>query len=338
MDKDSPDSAPPASPTVATVQPRKRLSHRLLAGMGMLVLAGSVGVALFLASRPQPGPAAAEVSETALMRAGALNGAQAIAMARSMATAAFGAAEQSANPGADAARSTFTDAATLLVQDPDPAVRGAIEAAADPTQRTAGLNTLWRLAQDRGDAAPALVRASAALFTALGDGRADDALSLALTRNPEDADLWRLMAVTHLRLGERQQARGAGVLADALDAARRGDRLGAAALFRSALGIVQRAQALAFVHGRLGDYAAEASEFRSAAGHYRDALALHRQRGDLGAMAIEAHKLARTLVVLGEEAGACAVLREAAGSGAPIPASPSQEACAPLTSRPSVKP
>jgi tetratricopeptide (TPR) repeat protein len=206
-------------------------------------------------------------------------------------------------------------------------VRAAIEAAADPARRAAGLDDLWRLAQTRGESAPALVRASAALFTALSDPRADEALSAAIDRNPEDADLWRLMAATHVRLGERQEGRGAGLLADALEAGRSANRLRAADLLRKTLGLIRRAQGRAFVLGRLGDYAVEAQDFRAAAGLYREALALQRQRGDLAALALEANKLSRVLAVLGERAGACAVLREAAARGAVVTNSQANAAC-----------
>jgi tetratricopeptide (TPR) repeat protein len=204
------------------------------------------------------------------------------------------------------ASAAFIEAAGVLAQDQDAAVRQALAAAANPAARSQGLDQLWGLAQTESPTAPALLRASSALMAAFEDPRAAEALERASAHNPQDIHMWRLSSFMFSKAGETGQAEGAAIVAGALDRAAQGDRANAAADFARALPLIERPAARGYVLGQLGDYAVETDDLRAALNHYKEAVAVLAKAGAAGALSLEASKLARVHIALGDPAAACA--------------------------------
>jgi tetratricopeptide (TPR) repeat protein len=298
----------------------------------MLILAGAVGVTLFVVSRP-PAPDAQPITRSA--------GPDPASRARQLEQSAFAdlptpSEAVRADPDhvgfaamADSARAAFSDAAATLLQDPDPALRAVLSALADPTTRSQGLEALWTLGQGDAPIAPVALRAAAAVMTPFGDRRAGIAIERANEHNPQDVHLWRLSSYLLAEANRPGEAKGAAIIARALDHAAAGARAEAAATLMLALPLIERPGARAFVLGHLGDYAAETDDLRTALNHYREAVGLLERSGQDGALSLEASKLARIYLALGDPEAACASLRNARSAGASLSPEALAEACGP---------
>ncbi|MES1204015.1 MAG: toll/interleukin-1 receptor domain-containing protein, partial [Pseudomonadota bacterium] len=211
----------------------------------------------------------------------------------------------------ESARETFADAASQLLQDPNPAVREATLEAARPRTRQAGIDKLWDIAKKDSPSSGAIYRYCAAIGALAQDSRTQTALERARDSNPQDRRLWRLLSVQYARNNDAKAAKGAALVGEGLSAAAQGqpDRAGEA--LEEALPLLAAPGSKAFVLGQLGDAAAKRDDWSAAERRYRAAIDLHTQEKNIAGVAIDAPKLARAQFQQGEQAKACATLNAA---------------------------
>jgi tetratricopeptide (TPR) repeat protein len=237
------------------------------------------------------------------------------------------AASISADQMAEAARSTFADAAAQLLQDPDPRVRAAVVRATNPATREAAFKEMWTLASEGGASSAAIWRACGALMSAASDPRALEALERARELNPQDKRVWRMLSAEYGKQSRVREAAGAALVGVGLEAAADGKTGIAAARLEKALPLVVDPKERAFVLGQLGDQAEARGELADAEEAYKKAISLHVERRDVGAISVDASKLARVQMQKGLRRDACRTLSRAKDSGAAVSEEELNDAC-----------
>jgi tetratricopeptide (TPR) repeat protein len=241
----------------------------------------------------------------------------------------------------DSARQAFTDAAAQLMQDPDPAVRQALVQTVTPATRQQGVDAMWKLGKDGHPSAAAIWRLCGSMMSLINDPRAAEALEKARGLNPQDKRIWRMLSVTYNKTNRVQEAAGAALVGQGLEASAEKKDAQATASLEKALPYLDKANApesKAFVLGQLGDRAAADANWERAEVHYREAVKLHRMDNNIGAIGVEASKLARAQLQQGEAREACQTLTKAKDAGGAVTEEEMKEACAqrptPLKVRP----
>jgi tetratricopeptide (TPR) repeat protein len=232
----------------------------------------------------------------------------------------------------DSARQAFTDAAAQLMQDPDPAVRQALIQTVTPATRQQGVDAMWKLGQDGHASAAAIWRLCGAMMSLTNDSRAAQALEKARGLNPQDKRIWRLLSVTYNKSNRVQEAAGAALVGQGLEASAEKNETEATASLEKALPYLDKGNApesKAFVLGQLGDRAAADANWERAEVHYREAVKLHRMDRNVGAIGVEASKLARAQLQQGEAREACTTLNKAKADGGAVTDEELKEACTP---------
>ncbi len=210
----------------------------------------------------------------------------------------------------EAARTTYRDAMAELLRSPDAEVRTAAVQLANPQTRDAAMQTLWARAQQGGPQAAAIYRVCAAVGESndhpLGLRAAEQARNL----NPEDAQLWSMASYGLARDNRAEEAQGAALVSEGLQAQASGDAEAAEQHLNAALPRLQSREGRAFVQGALGDAAARRNDWNLAARRFGEAVRLREQAAPAdGAAAptiqIDAQKLVRALDRDGRTNEAC---------------------------------
>ncbi|MBI1252363.1 MAG: TIR domain-containing protein [Alphaproteobacteria bacterium] len=343
---------------------RRRLAQRIRIVSVLTVVAAIVAIAAGLNTLLNPRPAqeivrADPTSELlALVREGKLSPDEAIRLAEALKTNAVPAAQSSATaaPGDDvatvqtvsitaeefnaSAQETFTSAAAELLTHPDPQVREATVALADPQARDQAMQTLWDYANANPASAAAIWRICGAVGEATDNPLGQRALVRARATNPQDSTVWRMLAFSYQRKGETEPAQANALVASALREQAQGDAAQAEQQLDAALPMLDAPDARAFVEGALGDAAASRDDWSEAADRYRaafenrvaaaqsaaapdararDAPAPARAEANLR---MDAQRLARALDRSGATRDACRFLRDAAERRGVDPADP----------------
>jgi tetratricopeptide (TPR) repeat protein len=231
----------------------------------------------------------------------------------------------------DSARQAFTDAAAQLMQDPDPAVRQALVQTVTPATRQQGVDAMWKLGTEGHPSAAAIWRLCGSMMSLINDPRAAEALEKARGLNPQDKRIWRLLSVTYNKSNRVQEAAGAALVGQGLEASAEKKDAQATASLEKALPYLEKANApesKAFVLGQLGDRAAADANWERAEVHYREAVKLHRMDKNIGAIGVEASKLARAQIQQGDLREACQTLTKAKEAGGAVTDEELKEACA----------
>ena len=230
----------------------------------------------------------------------------------------------------DSARQAFTDAAAQLMQDPDPAVRQALVLTVTPATRQQGVDAMWKLGQDGHASAAAIWRLCGSMMSLTNDPRAGEALEKARGLNPQDKRIWRMLSVTYSKSNRVQEAAGAALVGQGLEASAEKKETEATVSLEKALPYLEKANApesKAFVLGQLGDRAAADANWERAEVHYREAVKLHRMDRNIGAIGVEASKLARAQLQQGDTREACSTLNKAKADGGAVTDEEIKEAC-----------
>jgi tetratricopeptide (TPR) repeat protein len=226
------------------------------------------------------------------------------------------------------AKSSFSDAAAQLLQDPDPDVRAAAVQAANPQKRQEGLDKLWALAAKNGPSSAAIYRYCAALGVVTDDPRAPDALERARDLNPQDRRLWKMLSFSYQKRNDMDAARGAALVGAGLEKSATGKEDEAAQTFEKALPLLKDGETKAFVLGQLGDVAAKRDDWSAAEEKYKAAVELHVRSKDVAGIAVDAPKLARAQQQQGDAAKACDTLKKAQAQGADTVQAQADQTCA----------
>ena len=226
------------------------------------------------------------------------------------------------------AKSSFSDAAAQLLQDPDPEVRAAAVQAANPQKRKEGLDKLWAMAAKDGPSSAAIYRYCASLGVVINDPRASTALERARDLNPQDRRLWRMLSFSYDKQHNADAARGAALVGDGLEKSATGKDDDAAQTFEKALPLLKDSGTKAFVLGQLGDVAAKRDDWSAAEQKYKAAVDLHTRSNDVAGIAVDAPKLARAQQQQGDAAKACETLKKAQAQGADTVQAQADQTCA----------
>ncbi len=228
----------------------------------------------------------------------------------------------------DNAKSTFADAAAILLQDPDPEVRMAALKAASPATRQAGMDRLWELAETGSASSPAIWRYCAALGIVTNDPRTEKALERAREGNPQDQRIWKMLGFAYRQQNNLEAARAAALVGDGLEKASSGDDQAAMTQLEQAASLLPAADAKGFVLSQVGDLAAKNNDWRAAEQKYKAAVDIAARAKNIGGIAVSAPKLARAQAQQGDARAACRTLRRAEQQGADTVKTQADEACA----------
>ena len=234
----------------------------------------------------------------------------------------------------DSAKSSFADAAALLLQDPDPEVRLAAVKAAKPDTRKEGLDQLWAIANKGGPSSSAILRYCASIGLVTDDPRAPDAIERARDLNPNDRRLWRMLSVSYRRQNKTEAAQGAALVGEGLAQAAQNNDAASTATLEKALPLLPSAEGRAYVLGRLGDAAAKRDDWSTAEGHYKQAVDLHTRQKNVAGLEVDAPKLARAEAQQGDQKKACETLKQAQARGADTVKAQADQTCATDSSAP----
>lgn len=213
-----------------------------------------------------------------------------------------------------AARLTYRDAVTELLQHPDPAVRTATLNLSNPQTRDAAMQTLWAVARQGGPSAAAIYKVCGAVGEANNHPLGLRALEQARNVNPQDAQVWRMLSFGLERTNQNEEARGAALVGAGLAAQAEGNTAVAEQRLEAALPNLESTEGRAFVEGALGDAAAQRNDWSAATRRYSEALNLRRRAPENAPAAaeiqVDAQKLVRALDRDGRTSEACRTAQE----------------------------
>jgi tetratricopeptide (TPR) repeat protein len=201
-----------------------------------------------------------------------------------------------------------------------------------PATRAQGVETMWQLGKEGHASAAAIWRLCGSMMSLMNDPRAAEALEKARALNPQDKRIWRMLSVNYGRANRVQEAAGAALVGEGLEASAEKKDEKATTSLEKALPYLDKANASeskAFVLGQLGDQAAASANWERAEVHFREAVKLHRVERNVGAISVDASKLARVQLQQGERREACTTLTKAKESGGAVTDEELKEACTP---------
>lgn len=218
------------------------------------------------------------------------------------------------------ASETYRAAFTALSRHPSAEVRLAVAQMSQPQTRDAAMQTLWNHAQNNPDDP---LRDQ--IYLLCGSvGEANDiplgqrALEVAANVATNDPAVWRMLSRSYARTNRTNEARGAALVSEAVQAQSAGDTQAAEARLQEALPTLAAPEVRAPVVSNLGQIAERRSDWNSASARYAEAYRLREQTArqrTTAAAGAELQADAQQLVIALDRSGrtreACERLRQA---------------------------
>ncbi|MGE0046404.1 MAG: TIR domain-containing protein [Hyphomonadaceae bacterium] len=221
-----------------------------------------------------------------------------------------------------AARETFRTDMTALLTHPDAGVRTAALQLSNERTRDRAMQTLWTYAENNpGPTQAAIYRVCGAVGEANNNPLGLRALERARALSPQDSNVWRMMSFGLQRQNRTQEAAGAALVSQGLEAQAQGNAQVAEERLQQALPALQAPESRAFVEGQLGDSAARRQDWQAAAERYEAAFTNRQRAAQTRAPAaaaqldVDAQKLVRALDRSGQTEEACQAVERARAAG-----------------------
>ena len=218
------------------------------------------------------------------------------------------------------ARETYRQAFLALAQHPDAQVRTAVAQMSDEAARPAAMQTLWTYAQNNPN--DPLREQIYLLCGSVGEANNDPlgqrALEVAANVSSRDPAVWRMLSRSYARNDRSDEAEGAALVSQAVEAAAEGEGAVAEERLQQALPRLTAPEVRAPVVSGLGQIAESRNDWTSASARYAEAYRLREQsarqapmRAAQGELQADAQQLVIALDRSGRTREACQRLRQA---------------------------